>query len=107
MADMTDVDLEAVRARRAELRAAHLKPPGDRPASIARGLHHTALISSDVERTIRFYQDVVGFSLTELIDAAKKRRRSNGQATQKPAAAKAKPSAAKRKPAAKPKSKTQ
>jgi catechol 2,3-dioxygenase-like lactoylglutathione lyase family enzyme len=68
MADMTDVDLEAVRARRAELRAAHLKPPGDRPASIARGLHHTALISSDVERTIRFYQDVVGFPLTELIE---------------------------------------
>jgi hypothetical protein len=50
---------------------------------------------------------MVDDSLTELVDAAKKRRRSNGQATQKPAAAKAKPSAAKRKPAAKPKSKTQ
>ena len=41
---------------------------GERPASTARGLHHTALISSDVERTIRFYQDLLGFPLTELIE---------------------------------------
>ena len=65
---MSDIDLGAVRARRAELRDAFLKPPGERPATIARGLHHTALVSSDVERTIRFYQDVVGFPLTELIE---------------------------------------
>jgi catechol 2,3-dioxygenase-like lactoylglutathione lyase family enzyme len=65
---MSDIDLGAVRARRADLRDAYLKPPGERPASIARGLHHTALVSSDVERTIRFYQDVVGFPLTELIE---------------------------------------
>ena len=38
------------------------------PASTARGLHHTALVSSDVERTVRFYQDVLGFPLTELIE---------------------------------------
>jgi catechol 2,3-dioxygenase-like lactoylglutathione lyase family enzyme len=31
-------------------------------------LHHTALISSDVDRTIRFYQDVLEFPLTELIE---------------------------------------
>ena len=65
---MTDIDLEAVTARRAELRATLLKPAAERPASIARGLHHTALISSDVERTIRFYQDVVGFPLTEVVE---------------------------------------
>jgi catechol 2,3-dioxygenase-like lactoylglutathione lyase family enzyme len=65
---MSDIDLGAVRARRAELRDAFLKPPGARPATIARGLHHTALVSSDVEQTIRFYQDVVGFPLTELIE---------------------------------------
>ena len=65
---MSDIDLGAVRARRTELRDAFLKPPGERPATIARGLHHTALVSSDVERTIRFYQDVVGFPLTELIE---------------------------------------
>jgi catechol 2,3-dioxygenase-like lactoylglutathione lyase family enzyme len=55
-------------AERARLRAAYLRPPGERPASTARGLHHTALISSDVERTVRFYQDVLGFPLTELIE---------------------------------------
>ncbi len=65
---MTDVDLEALATRRAELRASLLKPAAERPASIARGLHHTALVSGDVERTIHFYQDVVGFPLTELIE---------------------------------------
>src|SRR6476469_9229606 len=55
-------------ARRDRLRAAHLRPPTERPESTARGLHYTALISSDVEQTIRFYQDVLGFPLTELIE---------------------------------------
>ena len=61
-------DLQAIEAERARIRAAYLKPTGERPASTARGLHHTALISSDVERTVRFYQDVLGFPLTELIE---------------------------------------
>jgi catechol 2,3-dioxygenase-like lactoylglutathione lyase family enzyme len=61
-------DLTAITAQRERIRAAHLRPAGDRPASTARGLHHTALISSDVERTVRFYQDVLGFPLTELIE---------------------------------------
>jgi len=61
-------DLTAIAAERDRIRAAHLKPTGERPASTARGLHHTALISSDVERTVRFYQDVLGFPLTELIE---------------------------------------
>ncbi len=64
----TRPDPAAVEAERARIRAAHLKPAGERPASTARGLHHTALISSDVERTVRFYQDVLGFPLTELIE---------------------------------------
>src|SRR5918994_649411 len=58
----------AITAERDRIRAAHLRPAGERPASTARGLHHTALISSDVERTVRFYQDVLGFPLTELIE---------------------------------------
>ena len=33
-----------------------------------KGLHHVALLSSDVERTVRFYQDVLEFPLTELIE---------------------------------------
>ncbi len=61
-------DPAALGAARERIRAAHLRPSGQRPASTARGLHHTALISSDVERTIRFYQDVLGFPLTELIE---------------------------------------
>ncbi|MCW2711873.1 MAG: Glyoxalase/bleomycin resistance protein/dioxygenase, partial [Marmoricola sp.] len=61
-------DLEAIEATRDRIREQHLKPAGERPASSARGLHHTALISSDVETTVRFYQDVLGFPLTELID---------------------------------------
>ena len=62
---MSEASIEAERDR---IRATHLKPPGERAASTARGLHHTALISSDVERTVRFYQDVLGFPLTELIE---------------------------------------
>ena len=61
-------DPTALDAERARIRGAHLKPLGERPQSTARGLHHTALISSDVERTVRFYQDVLGFPLTELIE---------------------------------------
>ena len=66
--EQTAPDLEQIHAARDRIRAAHLRPHGDRPASSARGLHHTALISSDVERTVRFYQDVLGFPLTELIE---------------------------------------
>ena len=61
-------DLAALEQERARIREAYLKPTGERPSSTARGLHHTALISSDVERTVRFYQDVLGFPLTELIE---------------------------------------
>jgi catechol 2,3-dioxygenase-like lactoylglutathione lyase family enzyme len=50
------------------LRSTYLQPAGERPASSARGLHHTALISSDVARTIEFYQGVLEFPLTELIE---------------------------------------
>ena len=52
----------------AALRQEHLRPPGERAPSSARGLHHLALISSDVERTIGFYQGVLEFPLTELFE---------------------------------------
>ena len=69
---MTDThrhDLAALEARaRPDPRPAPASGRGPAPASSARGLHHTALISSDVERTIRFYQDVLEFPLTELIE---------------------------------------
>jgi catechol 2,3-dioxygenase-like lactoylglutathione lyase family enzyme len=62
------VDLGAVEARRAELVARYLKPAGERPESAARGVHHIALISSDVEQTIRFYQELLEFPLTEIFE---------------------------------------
>jgi len=51
-----------------ELRARHLTPAEQRPPSSARGLHHLALLSRDVERTIAFYQGVLEFPLTELFE---------------------------------------
>jgi len=66
--DQAGPDLPEIEAQRARIREQHLRPAGQRPASTARGLHHTALISSDVERTVRFYQDLLGFPLTELIE---------------------------------------
>jgi catechol 2,3-dioxygenase-like lactoylglutathione lyase family enzyme len=62
----TPIDLAALEARRARLRDAYLA--GNRPVSSARGIHHTALLSSDVERTVRFYQGVLEFPLTEMIE---------------------------------------
>ena len=50
------------------LRRRHLRPRGERPPSAARGVHHLALLSSDVERTIDFYQGVLEFPLTELFE---------------------------------------
>jgi catechol 2,3-dioxygenase-like lactoylglutathione lyase family enzyme len=62
------VDLATVEARREELVARYLKPAGERPESAARGVHHVALISSDVEQTIRFYQELLEFPLTEIFE---------------------------------------
>ena len=59
---------ETAAATREKLRGEYLRPKAERPATTARGLHHTALIASDVERTIRFYQGLLGFPLTELIE---------------------------------------
>ena len=63
---MSDIDLAALAAERARLQAEYIGQPG-RPSS-ARGIHHVALISSDVEQTIRFYQGVLEFPLTEIVE---------------------------------------
>jgi catechol 2,3-dioxygenase-like lactoylglutathione lyase family enzyme len=52
----------------AALKERYLLPRGDRPASAGRGVHHFALLCSDVERTIRFYQEVLEFPLVELFE---------------------------------------
>ena len=54
--------------RRAELSAQYLAPRAERPVSTARGVHHVAMISSDVERTIQFFQGVLGFPLIEMFE---------------------------------------
>jgi catechol 2,3-dioxygenase-like lactoylglutathione lyase family enzyme len=65
---MTQIDLATVDAERERIRSTYLKPEAERPASTARGLHHFALLCSDVERTVRFYQEVLEFPLTEIFE---------------------------------------
>jgi glyoxylase I family protein len=64
----TDDELVQLTARRAELRAQYLRPVVERPATNGRGIHHAALICADVERTIGFYQGLLGFPLVELVE---------------------------------------
>jgi glyoxylase I family protein len=63
---MATRDLAALAQRRADLRDKYLQPA--RPPSTGGGVHHLALICADPERTIRFYQDVLGFPLVELFE---------------------------------------
>jgi catechol 2,3-dioxygenase-like lactoylglutathione lyase family enzyme len=60
------IDLAAIESERDRLRSRYLRE--ERPASSARGVHHVALLSSDVERTIRFYQGILEFPLTEIFE---------------------------------------
>ncbi|HUR78640.1 MAG TPA: VOC family protein [Acidimicrobiales bacterium] len=62
------VDLDKINAERDRLRASFLRVSAQRPKSTGRGVHHIALLSSDVERTIRFYQEVLGFPLTDIFE---------------------------------------
>jgi catechol 2,3-dioxygenase-like lactoylglutathione lyase family enzyme len=62
------IDLEAAAAERERLRSKYLQAPKARPKSTAQGVHHVALLCSDVERTIRFYQELLGFPLAELFE---------------------------------------
>lgn len=58
----------AAAAVRARLRDRYLRAAGERPTSSARGVHHTALVSGDVERTVRFYDGLLEFPLTEMVE---------------------------------------
>jgi len=55
-------------AERDQIRDKYLAPREQRPASAARGIHHTALISGDVQRSVEFYQNILGFPLTEMFE---------------------------------------
>ena len=65
---MTDLDLTAIAQERDRIRSTYLRDADARPSSSARGLHHVALLCSDVERTVRFYQEVLEFPLTEIVE---------------------------------------
>jgi glyoxylase I family protein len=64
----TESELVELEARRAELRDQYLRPPAEREPTPGRGIHHAALICSDVEQTIQFYQGLLGFPLVELVE---------------------------------------
>jgi catechol 2,3-dioxygenase-like lactoylglutathione lyase family enzyme len=52
----------------ASLKARYLRPRGERPPSTGGGVHHFALLCSDIERTIAFYQELLEFPLVELFE---------------------------------------
>ena len=65
---MSTIDLEAIETERARILDAYLVPEADRPAPTARGIHHVALLSSDVERTVLFYQGILEFPLIDVFE---------------------------------------
>ena len=65
---VTSIDLDAIAAERERIMQDLLQDAAERPTSSARGLHHFALICSDVRRTIDFYQGVLEFALTEIFE---------------------------------------
>ncbi len=68
VAGLHGADREEATRRRQVIAGRHLRPAGDRPTSAARGVHHVALLSSDVERTVGFYQDLLEFPLTDMFE---------------------------------------
>ncbi|HEX5095284.1 MAG TPA: VOC family protein, partial [Acidimicrobiia bacterium] len=62
----SELDYDALDAERERIRSEYMREsPGP---STARGVHHVALLSSDVEQTVRFYQDLLEFPLTDMFE---------------------------------------
>lgn len=55
-------------AARDRIRSVYMPPRDERPPSTGRGVHHVALVCADVERTTRFYQELLGFPLTAMFE---------------------------------------
>ncbi|MDQ1695470.1 MAG: glyoxylase family protein [Frankiaceae bacterium] len=68
MAPPDEQELARLAERRRELSKRYVRPLADRPASNGRGIHHAALICSDVEQTIQFYDGLLGFPLVEMTE---------------------------------------
>jgi catechol 2,3-dioxygenase-like lactoylglutathione lyase family enzyme len=62
------IDYAVIESERARIRSAYMRSVEQRPPSSARGVHHVACLSSNVERTVRFYQDVLEFPLTDIFE---------------------------------------
>jgi catechol 2,3-dioxygenase-like lactoylglutathione lyase family enzyme len=61
-------DQNYYQARREELKARYLaKGESASPSPRTRGVDHLALISSDLEATIRFYTETIGMRLTRIV----------------------------------------
>ena len=67
-AGLKGAERDAATRRREVIAARHLRPSDERPESSARGVHHIALLSHDVERTVEFYQGLLEFPLTEMFE---------------------------------------
>jgi catechol 2,3-dioxygenase-like lactoylglutathione lyase family enzyme len=65
---LTEADITACSNRRAEISGRYLVAKAQRPESSARGVHHLALLSADVEQTVEFYQGLLGFPLTDMFE---------------------------------------
>jgi glyoxylase I family protein len=63
----TDEELVQLAQRRQELAATYILPVDQRDTP-GRGIHHAALICSDVEQTIGFYQGLLGFPVVEITE---------------------------------------
>ncbi|MEI8262738.1 MAG: VOC family protein [Actinomycetes bacterium] len=50
------------------LKERYLQSVDERPPSVGNGLHHFAILSSDVETTIKFYQETLEFPLVEIFE---------------------------------------
>lgn len=61
-------ELARLADRRRELRRRYVPAEDQRPDSTGGGVHHLALICSDPETTIGFYQGLLGFPLVELFE---------------------------------------
>lgn len=65
---MTDIDLERIATERKRIVDTYLAEESTRPGPSARGIHHVALLASNVEKTVQFYQGVLEFPLLEIFE---------------------------------------
>src|SRR4051812_14823224 len=62
------INLDFITKDREKIKKEYLADTESRPQSSARGVHHVALISSNVRKTIDFYQGLLEFPLTEIFE---------------------------------------